>query len=157
MILRFDSSDELQAHVSPDVLKANPNIGASKEFLGHKVGPPKHKYGAERTGHYASKKEAQYAADLELRKQAGEISFWLEQVAFLLPGTYTDKRGRTKRAVHRLDFVVFKYQEYGNEYVRVNKDMWKIEFVEVKGRDLPMGKLKRKQTEELYGIHITVV
>ena len=30
-------------------------------------------------------------------------------------------------------------------------------FIEVKGRDLPLGKLKRRQAEDLYGIDIHVV
>ena len=96
---------------------------------------------------YGSKKEAQYAADLTLRKQAGEVSWWLEQVPFPLPGVHTDKRGRKKRIVYRLDFLVFLLM--GGQLVPV--------FVEVKGKDLPLGKLKRKQTEEIYHISIVVV
>ena len=32
-----------------------------------------------------------------------------------------------------------------------------IEYIEVKGRDLELGKMKRRQCEEIYGIHIEVV
>lgn len=109
------------------------------------------KYHSQRTGHYASKKEAQYAADLQLRKQAGEVAFWLEQVSFPLPGVYTDKRGRNRRARHKLDYLVFLNTEIEGRMNIVP------EFVEVKGRDLPMGKLKRMQVSELYGIYIKVV
>ncbi len=125
----------------------------SAGLQGSKIGTKKarlstSKYHAQRTGHYASKKEAAYADELALRKQAGEISFWLEQTPFKLPGVYTDKRGRTRRAAHRLDVITFKH---------VTGDLWKLEFTEVKGRDLLMGKLKRMQTEEIYGIKIQVV
>ena len=47
---------------------------------------PVNKYGAKRTGHYASKREATYAAELALLKQAGQVAWWLEQVPVKLPG-----------------------------------------------------------------------
>jgi hypothetical protein len=112
--------------------------------------PKPNKYHAVRTGHYASKREAQYADELVLRKKAGDIGFWLEQVRMPLPGEYTDKRGHKRQAAYLLDFVTFSLAP--NE-----PGLWRIEFVEVKGKDLPMGKLKRVQTEELYGISIAVV
>lgn len=164
MTLRFDSPDELRGAVSPDVLKANPELGieggvqtrrptecgivGSKGIVQkmHNITPTKHH--AVRTGHYQSKKEAKFAAELELRKQAGEIDFFLDQVRFWLPGVYTDKRGRTRRASHRLDNITFKH---------VVGDLWKIEWLEVKGQDLPMGKLKRMQCQDIYHIHIQVV
>ncbi len=97
-----------------------------------------HKFHAKPTevnGHrYASKKEAQYAQELELRKRAGEVFFWLEQVPFRLPGG----------VVHRVDFMEF----------------WAdgtMHCVEVKGLDTPMGKLKRKMVEAEYPITIEVV
>lgn len=83
---------------------------------------------------YASKKEAQYAQELELRKRAGEVLFYLRQVPFDLPGG----------VVHRVDFLEFWAD--GTAHL-----------VEVKGFDTPMGKLKRKQVEALYPISIEVV
>ena len=62
------------------------------------------------------------------------MKFFLTRVPLRLPGGVK----------HFLDFVEF----------------WtdgSTRFVEVKGRDLPMGKLKRHQVEELYGIKIVVV
>lgn len=116
-----------------------------------------HKYHAQPTEQngrrYPSKKQAQYAADLALRKAAGEISFWLEEVPFLLPGVYTDKRGRQRRAVYRLDFMVFYPETDCGGCWSSRPVMW----IEIKGKDLPQGKLKRLQVEALYGIHIVVV
>ncbi len=135
-------------------LRDNPDLSVGKgNFIAPfgKVPDGSTKYHSQRTGHYASKKEAQYAVELELRKKAGEVAFWLEQVPFPLPGIHTDKRGRQKRIVYRLDFLVF---------LRVDSNCGKIlvpHFVEVKGRDLALGKLKRMQVSELYGIRITVV
>jgi len=104
------------------------------------------KYHAVRTNGYASKKEARYADELWLRQKAGEIHFWLEQVPFRLPGDQ----------VYRLDFVVFytlPVIDHPGEMVNA----WMVRFIEVKGKDLSMGRLKRKQTEELYRIKIEVV
>jgi hypothetical protein len=66
-------------------------------------------------------------------KSKNELDFFLMQVPFHLPG----------KSVHRVDFSVFF-----NEMVV---------FIEAKGKDLAMGKLKRKQVEDIYGIQIDVV
>ena len=98
----------------------------------------RHKFNAVRTEidgvKFGSKKEARFYSDLLLRKRAGEVVFFLMQVPFYLPGNVK----------YRLDFMVFKADG-------------EIEFIEVKGMDLAMGKLKRKQTEALYPIKIEVV
>lgn len=97
---------------------------------------------------YPSKKQATYAQQLDLLVKAGRMSFYLEEVPFRLPGG----------TVHRLDFIEFTNVFTGDFTNDGKPDFnWNIEFVEVKGRDLPLGKLKRKQTEELYGITIKVV
>ena len=83
---------------------------------------------------YSSKREARYAEQLNLLVKAGAVSFYLRQIGFDLPG----------KVRHFIDFfVVYPDRTF--------------KFIEVKGRDLPMGKLKRRQTEELYGIKIEVV
>jgi hypothetical protein len=82
---------------------------------------------------FQSKKEARVFQDLQARRHMGEIKFILTQVPFRLLAGY----------VHRLDFMV----------VRTDGG---IEYIEAKGRDLPMGKMKRKMVEEQYGIHITI-
>jgi len=70
---------------------------------------------------------------LKQMKKDNEILFFLRQVAFDLPGKYK----------HQVDFCVFTLQN--------------VIFIEAKGRDLPIGKLKRKQVEELFNIEIFVV
>ena len=97
----------------------------------------KHKYHAKPQKiddiNFSSKKEALFYGNLKLLQQSGEIIFFLRQIGFDLPG----------KVRHFVDFQIFWAD--GN-----------VEFVEVKGRDLPMGKLKRKQVEALYPIKIDV-
>lgn len=83
---------------------------------------------------YASKKEARYAQELLLRQKAGEVVFALRQVPFYLPGSVR----------HVIDF-----QEFHADGT--------VHFVEVKGYDTPLGKLKRKMVEAIYPIKIEVV
>lgn len=115
--------------------------------------PATNKYHAQRTNGYPSKKHAQYASDLALRKVAGEVWYWLEEVPFKLPGL--TKTGRP--IVHRVDFMVFyplMVLKETNIPFYVGK-AW--ELIEVKGRDLELGRLKRAQVEALYNVKITVV
>ena len=93
---------------------------------------------------YASKKEARYAQELDLRVRAGELSFYLEQVPFLI----TTGKGAI---IHRIDFVTFTGRGDEGKSPRYN-----VEFIEVKGYDTPLGKLKRKLVEEKYSITIEV-
>ena len=101
-----------------------------------------HKYRAKPTYYngirFGSQKEAQYAQDTDLEIKAGIIDFYLTQVPFRLPGT-----------IHRLDFVKFKQA--------ANTPLYEVHFVEVKGFETQLGKIKRRQVEELYGIEIEVV
>ena len=101
-------------------------------------GAVRHKFNATRTEHggrkYDSKAEAKYAAALELRKAAGEVVFWLEQVPILLPGNVR----------YRVDFLEFHADNT-------------VHFVDVKGMTTPMFTLKKKQVEALYPIEIEVV
>jgi hypothetical protein len=83
---------------------------------------------------YHSKAEGRYAANLNNLVKAGAIKFYLRQIGFDLPG----------HSRHFVDFLIF-YPD----------GTWK--FVEAKGRDLPLGKLKRRQVEELYGIKVEVI
>ena len=101
----------------------------------------------QRTNGYQSKKEADFAEQLSIRQKAGEVWFWLEQVPFKLPGG----------AKHRVDFMVF-YPVTVLQEINIPFYVGRAwELVEIKGRDLPMGKLKRKQTEQLYNVKITVI
>ena len=96
---------------------------------------PRHKFRAvpsESDGiWFGSKKERAYYDRLKTRS---EVLFFLRQVPFHLPGNVR----------HVIDFVEF----WTDGTVHV---------VEVKGRDLPMGKLKRRQVEALYPITIEII
>lgn len=83
---------------------------------------------------YPSKAQARYAQELELRKRAGEVLFWLEEVPFRLPNG----------GIHRVDFEVFLTSGI-------------VEFIEIKGYDMPVGKLKRELVESLYPVKIEIV
>lgn len=65
-------------------------------------------------------------------KKNGDIDFFLMQIPFHLPGN----------SIHRVDFQVFSKEN--------------VYFIEAKGRDLPMGKLKRNQVQDIFGVQIFV-
>ncbi len=90
--------------------------------------------------HFPSKKHRSFYLGLQAQKKAGMLKFFLREVAFDLPGHYDN--GKIVR--HFVDFGICQ-----------NDDTFR--WVEVKGRDLAMGKLKRKQVEEIYGIRIEVI
>ena len=96
-----------------------------------------HKYGAVRCRRgeikFPSKLERAVYDELMSLKEQKRIKFFLRQVPFHLPGN-------TK---HLVDYCIFS--EEG------------VKFIEAKGRDYPLGKMKRHQTEEIYGITIYVV
>jgi hypothetical protein len=98
---------------------------------------PKHKYGAERVQidqiKFPSKLEGACYQNLKFCKSNERIQFFLMQVPFSLPGG----------AKHVVDFCIFTKNT--------------VLFVEAKGRDLPVGKLKRQQVEDLFNINIHVV
>jgi hypothetical protein len=84
------------------------------------------KFNAVRTNGYASKREAQYAAELEMRKRAtnGDVLSWLEQVPIKLPG-----------CKYVVDFLVFK-----------RDGSW--ELVEVKGAETDTWRAKVRALQE---------
>jgi hypothetical protein len=81
---------------------------------------------------FPSRLQAKHYDELKLLKAAGLIRYFIREVRFDLPG-----------AIHRIDWGIVM----GNGEL-----IW----AESKGRDLSMGKLKRKQTEQIYGIEIRV-
>jgi hypothetical protein len=94
-------------------------------FLGNGCKP--NKYRAQRTGRYASKAEARYAAQLHTLKQAGAIADFLEQVGI-----------RVSEGVrYVVDFVVF---EQGGG----------VRFVEVKGLETAAYRIKVKLLKEAH-------
>jgi hypothetical protein len=98
---------------------------------------PRHKFQAkpsEEDGiRFASKKERAYYQGLKLRQMSGEVLFFTRQTGLDLPG----------KVRHFLDFV--EYWADGT-----------VHFVEIKGFDTPLGKLKRKQVMDLYPINVEV-
>lgn len=113
--------------------------GASRETQTKPV-PKANKYHNEPTTvdgiRFDSKREASYYEQLKIRKAAGEVGFWLRQVPMHLPGG-------TKYIV---DFVVF--------FVDANR---LPEFVDVKGRQTQVFRLKKREVEHHYPIKITLV
>lgn len=83
---------------------------------------------------FDSKKEARYYDQLLIRQQLGEVSHFLMQVPFHLPGNTR----------YVLDFLVFYTDERTPDYV------------DVKGRETQVFRLKKRQVEELYPIRITL-
>jgi hypothetical protein len=98
---------------------------------------PRHKFKAkpsEEDGiRFASKKERAYYQGLKLRQKSGEVLFFTRQTGLDLPG----------KVRHFLDFV-----EYWTDGT--------VHFVEIKGFDTPLGKLKRKQVMDIYPINVEV-
>lgn len=96
------------------------------------------KYGARKTEYagvmYDSKREAEYAHELDLRVRAHDIVSWQRQVKY--PMVVNDKLITTYVA----DFVI----TLGNGH---------IEIVDVKGVETPVFKLKAKLLDALYVQH----
>ena len=88
---------------------------------------------------YHSKREATYAQQLDTQVRAGVLTFWLRQVPFPLPG----------KTRYLLDFMTFESV--------AGTALYHIRYFEVKGMKLRLGEIKRRQTEEIYGIEIEVV
>ena len=92
-----------------------------------------HKFGAKRTEldgiKFASKREAKAYQDLDLRKKAGDVIFFLRQVPFFLPGGVR----------YVVDFVSF------------DKD-GSVHFIDAKGMKTPMYIAKKKMVESIYPI-----
>ena len=98
--------------------------------------PKRNKYGNTVTHvdgiRFDSKREARYYKQLKQRKVAGEVDYWLRQVPIHLPGG--------TRLV--IDFLVFFHDKRAPE------------FVDVKGRETPEFKIKRREVQHHYPITI---
>lgn len=96
--------------------------------------PIKHKYGAIRCTYedkkFPSKLERECYIRLKRLQEVGKVRFFLRQIPFDLPAGNR----------HIVDFMAFT-----NDAAYL---------IEAKGRDLPVGKLKREQTEALYQVKI---
>ena len=121
---------------SDDVLALNPKLKVPVAVTPSKYHAQRTEYGGQV---YHSKKEAQYAEGLDLRKATGDLDFYLTQVPIRLPGG----------VVYRLDFLEFKRDR---KYI-----LYEIRLVEVKGHRVQTGEVKRKIAEAVLGLKIEVV
>lgn len=80
---------------------------------------------------FHSRLEADHYGDLKTLRAGGAVKCFLRQIGFDLPGG----------ARHLVDWLVILPDD-------------RSLFAESKGSDLPMGRLKRRQVEELYGVRI---
>lgn len=97
-----------------------------------------HKYHAKGTDvdgiHFPTKLEARCYEEQKFRRDVlREVLWFIRQVPFHLPGNF----------VHRIDFLCVLASG-------------RVELIEAKGYDVPMGAMKRKQVEELYGVKINL-
>ena len=83
---------------------------------------------------FDSKLEAAYYSHLKILQRIGEVKFWLLQVPFLIPG------GKK----YLCDFLVF-YTDGS------------YKFIDVKGIETQLFKLKKSIIEELYCIKINII
>lgn len=102
------------------------------------------KYGNERHRGYASKKEAQRAADLDLLRRVGAVGEVKEQVPFVL--IPKDEMGRAVR--YLADFV---YDE------RQNDGSWLPIVEDAKGARTPVYKIKKRLMWHVHKIRIREV
>jgi hypothetical protein len=97
----------------------------------------KHKFNAkpcEADGKkFPSKLERSYYNQLKIRQANGEVLFFLRQIPFEIPGSK-----------YVVDFAVFLASG-------------EVEFIDTKGMDTPMSKIKRKAVEELFPVTIKIV
>lgn len=97
----------------------------------------KHKFFAKKTKRgditFPSKLEAKAFDVLKSLQESGKILFFLRQIPVFIGGGHK----------YICDFLVFTQDD--------------AFFIEVKGKDLPLGKLKRHQAEEILGVEIHVV
>lgn len=82
---------------------------------------------------FDSKKEARYYEQLKLRQAAGEVWYFLRQVPIYLPGGTR----------YVIDFLVF-----------FNDAQRPAEYVDVKGRETQVFRLKKREVEHHYPIRI---
>lgn len=90
---------------------------------------------------YDSVLEAQFAERLDYFKERGCIKSWTRQVPFWVHSRNPD----VPSFCHRVDFLVFLGPD---ETARL---------IEVKGRDLPEGRIKREMVERFHGLPIQVI
>jgi hypothetical protein len=134
--VRFRSIDDMPPGARAAAQAA---LARQRQSSKTKVRPRKHKYGATPTVvdgiRFDSKREARCYESLKARQQAGEVAFFLRQVPIHLPGG-------TKLVI---DFLVFF------------TDGRQPEFMDAKGHETAVFKVKRREVEAAYPIQIITV
>ena len=128
---------EKYPNINPDILEPDA-VKTARQIAVSLVQPSKRrsKYNAVPTTYngvvYASKKEAAFAQELDLKLKAGEVDYILRQVPFDLGAGI----------IYRADFVTIT--KYTQQY------HWNVVVYEVKGMETPAWKLKHKLFKDKY-------
>jgi Protein of unknown function (DUF1064) len=93
---------------------------------------------------FQSRLEAKYYVELDLRRKAGEVLYFLRQVPFHLPGG----------VIYRVDFQIVLPFGIGGLAADTAK---LIEYVDCKGIDTQDSKNKIKMVQAIYGVKIEIV
>jgi hypothetical protein len=105
---------------------------------------------------FQSKLEAKYYVELDLRKKAGEVLYFLRQVPFHLPGG----------VIYRVDFMIVSYHTGFTMGVQMKREGARdlrdfepmiVEYVDCKGVDTQDSKNKIKMVQAMYGVTIQIV
>jgi len=105
---------------------------------------------------FQSKLEAKYYVELDLRRKAGEVLYFLRQVPFHLPGG----------VIYRVDFQIVSYHTGYAGTVQLKQEGMRdlrhleplvVEYVDCKGMDTQDSKNKIKIVQSLYGVDIQIV
>lgn len=105
---------------------------------------------------FQSKLEAKYFVELDLRRKAGEVKYFLRQVPFHLPGG----------VIYRVDFLIVSYHTGFSGGVQLrregardlrNVEPMVVEYVDCKGVDTQDSKNKIKMVQAMYGVTIQIV
>lgn len=103
-----------------------------------------HKYGAEPTRGYASKRELNRAIELHLLQQQGVIRDLVEQPRYqLIPAHNMEGTHKMERAIYYVADFAYTDVESGRTVVE-----------DVKGFRTPVYRLKRRLMKQLYGIEV---
>lgn len=87
---------------------------------------------------FQSKLEARYYVELDLRRKAGEVLYFLRQVPFHLPGG----------VIYRVDFMEVGLRPHGCLWIR---------YVDCKGVDTQDSANKIKMVQAIYGVKIELI
>lgn len=99
---------------------------------------------------FQSKLEAKYYVELELRRKAGDVLYFLRQVPFHLPGG----------VIYRVDFQIVKpipVKKGAGIYLAADAHPVHIEYVDCKGFDKRESISKIKIVQAIYGVKVELV